>query len=575
MRKTKSQLVSPRGDSGIGKRSLPLVHVLLATTSALALGTAAQAACDVDPTTPYTNNGPIACVVFNGNGANLGAYPPGDVTNASSATITGSTSNDSLSVTDAIITGNIVNNGTITAGSGRNAISVIAGSVTGGITNTNAINGAGNGILLSAVTGSIATTPANVGGSINNSGTISVGGTAIIINSGATVGSIVNSGSIMPGSSPTGAAMIEIAPLSASPSLDGPNNPGTVTGNITNSGTIGSGTAASIIVSGSAGGIDNTASGTITSNNTNGVAILVGGNLFTNGAIQNGITNAGAISGFIGIDVQNATLGGPITNTGNITAPASGAAIDLAPTGTGVDDTSGALTAVTINQNGGNIIGNILLSSNGDTVNIAGGTLNGDIQGSGTINITGGAITGGFIQGSSTINFNLGSGSFTFGVAGVPVAAQVSAININTGTVIFTTPDVQVTGAVTNNAALEFVDTGVQHSINGNYVQGAGGNLIVAVTPNPSEATSQFYVGGNASLAGTVTFAYAPGTYTATTGSGLRFLQTNANGLTGTFSTVSETGTPSGLSEKVNYDTSDAYLALGTTTPPPPPPPPP
>ena len=536
----------PAGRRRLGRR---LLHGLLATTSALAIGAAAQAQCVTDPTVPYTNTGTVACVTLDDTGSNLGAYPAGNVTNASTGAITGSASADSLSVSIGVtITGSVVNDGAITVGgSSNNAISVIAGAVTGNILNAGNITGSGNGVLVSGVEGGsgFSTVPASVGGAIDNSGAITVGGVGIFINNdGATVGSIDNSGSITQSAGGAGSATIVVA------------NGGTVTGNITNSGALGAGSQGSLFVEGAAGGIVNTSSGSIAANNATGVAILVGGSAFSTGTLQNGITNAGNISGFIGISIQDATLGAAIVNTGDITSPSNGAAIDLAPEGSDPGDPSGANTAMTIDQNGGNITGNILLSTHGDTVNITGGAVDGIIDGQLSSN---GAAAG-------TVNFNLGSNTFDFG-EGLSVAADVAAININSGTVSFDTADVQVFGALTNAATMSFPGTST-YSLNGNYVQTSTGDLVVAVTHTGQ--ISVFNVVGNANLAGTVTFAYGPGSYSA---ENLQFLDVSGT-RTGTFTTTAETNLPAGFVQSVSYNSSGAALDLAVGTSPPPPPPP-
>ena len=176
---------------------------------------------------------------------------------------------------------------------------------------------------------------------------------------------------------------------------------------------------------------------------------------------------------------------------------------------------------------------------------------------------------------AGTINFKLGSNTFDFG-EGLSVAADVAAINIDSGTVDFDTADVQVFSALTNNATLEFPGSGT-YSLNGDYVQTSAGNLIIGVTS--SGQISLFNVVGNANLAGTVTFAYGPGSYSAEQ---LQFLDVSGT-RTGTFTNVAETNLPSNFNQSVTYDTGGAEARAGVRrvrpppppAPPPPPPPPP
>ena len=103
----------------------------------------------------------------------------------------------------------------------------------------------------------------------------------------------------------------------------------------------------------------------------------------------------------------------------------------------------------------------------------------------------------------------------------------------------FDTPTVFVATALTNDATLQFNATRpassiipAQHNIEGNYIQGAGGNLIIGVS---TTSITEFNIVGAATLlGGTVTFAYAPGSYSAFT---RPFLFTT-EGLTGNFTTV-------------------------------------
>ena len=102
------------------------------------------------------------------------------------------------------------------------------------------------------------------------------------------------------------------------------------------------------------------------------------------------------------------TFSGAIANSGTIVGT-GGAAIDV----------SGANNAITINQSGGSISGAIKLSANADVLAISGGTINGNIVGAGS---------------SDTINFNMASGTFTYGSA--YGFTGIDQVNINSGTVI-------------------------------------------------------------------------------------------------------------------------------------------
>ncbi len=91
-------------------------------------------------------------------------------------------------------------------------------------------------------------------------------------------------------------------------------------------------------------------------------------------------------------------------------------------------------------------------------------------------------------------------------------------------------------------------------TVNGNYKQTAGGRLAIDVTPTTA---SQLKILGNATLAGTLSLIYAPGTYTAKT-----YTILTANQVTGTFATVESTGAPSGISSTVNYGATNVTLGI-------------
>ncbi|HXW39964.1 MAG TPA: autotransporter domain-containing protein [Xanthobacteraceae bacterium] len=185
-------------------------------------------------------------------------------------------------------------------------------------------------------------------------------------------------------------------------------------GGISNSGTISANaTGISVAaVSTFAGGISN--NGVITAARA---GILVGGKtpsgvvLYVS-TFSGNISNSGTITAKTGVVIAQGvsfTAGAAIVNTGNISGLPSGAAIDA----------SNASSAVTIDQNGGTITGAIKLSANADALNIAGGSIAGNIVGQGT---------------HDTINFNLGARTFTYG--GAFGFSTINQVNINSGTVI-------------------------------------------------------------------------------------------------------------------------------------------
>jgi uncharacterized protein with beta-barrel porin domain len=448
---------------------------LLASSSIAALliagGAPAWAACTSVGSGGYNNTTSVSglCVTntsFSGNIDNTGTISP-----------------SGIKFTNGSITGKISSSGTIVGGisldvnskiiSAATAILINGPTFTGGISNAGTVSGGGFGIYLYTVknfsggisnSGHIAANTAAIdvfggssfGGGISNSGTISAGITGIIANGMSTfTGGISNSGTIS-ASSGNGIDVTSVTFFGTS-----------ANGGITNSGTISAGGAGIYVAtsitqfgntSGS-GGIVN--SGTIIAGHTGifagGISTFAGG-ISNSGTISagshgiylasistflGGITNSGTItvSAGVGIQIGNkttsavypvSTFSGNISNSGTIVAKtgilidsgssfAPGSAIINSGTiiGTTAIDASNATSAVIIDQTGGLISGAIKLSAYADQLNISGGTIAGNIVGQGS---------------SDTINFNMGSGTFTYGAA--YSFTGINQVNVKSGTVI-------------------------------------------------------------------------------------------------------------------------------------------
>jgi autotransporter-associated beta strand protein len=315
--------------------------------------------------------------------------------------------NDNIGITN--FSGGVTNAGSITAsanGINLNGISTFSGSVVNSGTIT---ANSGQGINLVGV---------GYAGVVSNSGTITAGVNGIFINNGVlTENAVINSGTI----TATGLNGIFIQGTTL---LGGVTNNGTITaandgisiaptlsfgGGFTNTGSI-TGTNRGVELLGA-----NRFSGTVTNSGT------IAGNLFglnigfldEINSFVGDINNSGTISGnnALVVAVQTSFLGGApgattgvINNTGNITGTASSIALGASP------------NAVTINQMAGTITGAIQLSQFADIVNITGGTVAGNIAG------TGAAL--------ATVNFAPTSGSFTY----ANTISNVAAVNVNSGT---------------------------------------------------------------------------------------------------------------------------------------------
>ena len=241
------------------------------------------------------------------------------------------------------------------------------------------------------------------------------------------------------------------------------------------------------------------------------------------------------------------------------------------------------ITGGTISINNASALGTGLLAMNqGTTLAFSGPgfTLPNDIvfaeAGDPTIDTGSGAVTlSGVVSGPGTLD-KIGFGTLTLtnaetytggteihagtlevGDATTPAASLAAGlVTVDSGATLggYGT----IGGSVTNNGTLDnnnnFVPLGL--TIDDSYSQGSSGNLLIGVTPTTA---SLLKVGGAAALAGSVTFAYAPGTYHP---ADLEFLGA-AGGVTGTFSTVTaSTAPPTGLNIGVAYKRDQADLVL-------------
>jgi len=359
-------------------------------------------------------------------------------------TITTSTGHSSWSSGNFSIT----NTGTL---NGSNSSALYASNSVGTLTNNGVITGGnaflnGGTIALLNNTGTIEAgyhaiynndygVLAHINTLINSSTGVIVGGGTGIYNK-ATIGTLINNGSISGG------------------------NYGVLTNTsdtITNNNVIAS-NGTGVYLYASTNSLDNTTNGTITGVATAGVG---------NGGMAGTITNEGRISGLVGI-ANTGTIGG-ITNSGTITGSDNG----LTNTGT-----IGALT------NSGTISG-----SSAALTNSVGGVLPtlhnsgvfaGNINNLSAHDLT---ITGGTGSTFGTLTGYSGAvGTISNTVSNLVFDAGNSVLNDNI--------DVGATGTVTNIAATLAINSVL--TVHGNYSQGAAATLLVGVQ-------SGAMTGGNAS----------------------------------------------------------------------------
>jgi hypothetical protein len=408
------------------------------------------------------------------------------------------------------------------------------------------------GILTNHLTGTIAghaTGIANGGtiGTLTNNGLISAGSSygiqsagsiGVLTNGGVissytgifnsgTVGNLINSGTISGAGTfgiynETVTGMIATLTNLASGMITGYNtaiqNYGAI-GTLTNSGLISETTAVGILngATGTIGILYNAAGGTI-AGQTSGVDNIGDIGILNNiaGGIIRGVTsgvynaagtigvlaNSGTITaGSTGINNSSGTIG-TLTNTGVITG---------ANYGISSDGTIGTII------NGGTIAGltGIGLATGGTTI-INGGTItstnDGDavlFGGVDTLILTTGAALFGTIDGGGTASQivlddtgELDNTIVGFGAGG---ALAVTSGADWTGTGSWTV------ATVTNDGVFQGGNLGTPLNLTGDFLQNADGTLRVLVTPTTSTA---FNVSGTATLAGTVSYLLAPGSYT-------------------------------------------------------------
>ena len=434
----------------------------------------------------YANTG----ILLRGNGTGNGRFP--FATFAGGIVNSGTISANNVGVEIGSVqtfTGGISNSGTISAGvvglyigttatlipgvtagvtAGGSGMSTFAG----GVSNVGTIQGGLGGILINGIptfTGGIANGSGGLisatgvaidingvtafGGGINNAGTVSSGGTGILVGGGTAsfAGGIANTGTISAG-------QLGIAVSGVSNFADG----------VANSGTIGAGIGGILVTSVStfAGGIVNGNGGTI---NAPGFGIDVN----TVSQFSGGITNAGAISvaGNTGIIVGGAvsTFSGGIVNTGTVRAGEDGIVVGNVVTfaggvsnGGAISAGNSAITVAAVSVFSGGITNSGTLSAF-DSIGVAvagvsafsGGIAN---VGSGTI----AAQSGILLAGVSTFAGGISnSGTVSAGVAGIRLA-QVAAMSggiSNSGTIVGQTGIVIVggtsfAGAIVNTGAI-------------------------------------------------------------------------------------------------------------------------
>ncbi|MBR1221278.1 autotransporter domain-containing protein [Bradyrhizobium sp. U87765 SZCCT0131] len=342
---------------------------------------------------------------------------------------------------------------------------------------------------------------------------------------------------------------------------------GTVTGTVTNTGTV------------------NANGGTVTGAiaNTAGIftvgGVFAGNATFTNAAGANlAIASAGSFN-----------LGGLLTNAGAVTVAnggtliataggitnSSGGAITVAAGGTVRDDLSNAGTVTNNGSYVAAVAGNTgSITNNGSwTGNVAGssgriannGTWTGAITTSGTFANGAGATVSGLVSNSGaglnagTLNGGLTSTAGTFNNAGT-----ISGNTVISGGAFFGTGSV---GTLSIGSGAAFAPgngtPGTSMAVTGSLAFSPGAFYQVAINP---QTASFVTVTGAATLGGaSVQAFFSAGSYVSK-----QYTIVNAaGGISGTFNALANTNLPSGFTSSLSYDGTHAYLDLALNFTPP------
>jgi outer membrane autotransporter protein len=311
-----------------------------------------------------------------------GSIFDGSVTNVAGALISAA-NGISVAVTNLTITGDVTNAGNIIAVT--DGISLAGGTIEGGVSNSGTIVAtSGDGITW---TGSL------ISGDVANSGIITAtSGTGIALNGTIIGGDVTNSS--------TGVITADNGIVLGVT--------GTITGDLTNAGSIIAATTGISVIG--------TVSGSLI--NTGFIDPTIGINV--TGAIDGGIFNSGdVIATSIGILVTG-EVGGVITNSGTISGDVAGIDLDGADTATDVTQTAGLILG---GEGGLGAIGTALTMDNGlaDTFTASGGAVDGDIiagNGDGDNVVVDGAFAWFRGTGTDIDEFNILGGTAVLGSQG-------------------------------------------------------------------------------------------------------------------------------------------------------------
>ncbi|WP_425605798.1 autotransporter outer membrane beta-barrel domain-containing protein [Paraburkholderia translucens] len=454
-------------------------------------------------------------------------------------TIAGGLAGNSGTQADAIYFTGGVNTLTLQTGSTTSgAIELGTGGVSATISAANTGITLGSNILLDDANAALAISNdnnLNVSGIISGSGSVTVSGTGTLTLSG------VNSYS---GDTTISSGTLALSGAGSIARSSGVTDNGTFDISGTTNGTS--------ITSLSGGGFVTLGGKTLTLTNASGT---FGGTISGSGSLTlaSGTETLTATNSYTGATTVDTGSTLALTGTGSVAA-------SIGVTDNGTFDISGTNSGASIQNLSGS--GTVALGSRTLTLTNASGTFNGAFTGMGSL----------IKQGTGTLILDGNSASFagtTEIAAGLLEVGDIDNAQAVLGGNVTVDKDGTlrghgtVTGDVSNSGTVAPGGSIGTLTIDGNYTQASNATLSIEVSPT---AASKLVVNGSATLNGVLAITYDPGTYSP----GSKYTLVSAsNGISGTFSSVTTSGTAStnaayvsSLSPSVDYSGNAVELTL-------------
>jgi fibronectin-binding autotransporter adhesin len=486
--------------------------------------------------------------------------------------------------TSGSITGNVIDNG-IFAINRSNAYTfggVISGTgafqqLGSGITTLTGTNTYRGGTTIFA--GTLAVTGSGTLGDTGNTTTVTGTGTLDLGGTVQTQDKLIQSGGMVLSSLPggqinvntyklTGGTLDTSAIVQAATAFD--MQAGTVGGVLTGTGALTKTTTGTVTLTGINTYIGGTtiSGGVLAVSADNNFGAASGGLIFDGGTLRylSSFGTARTITmnsggGTIDTGAFNSTFSGPIGGSGAFTKIGAGTTI---LTGNNTYTGGTTISAGTLQLGNGGTTGSITgdVTNNGVfAINRSNTyTFGGVISGSGAFQQLGSGTT--ILTGTNTYN---GSTTISGGTLVVNGSIADSAVTINNGGILAGTGTVGSTTVESGGLFAPGPINGSLHtmSVNGNLMFNPGATYLVQANPTIATSASVYGVSGTATLNGTVTAQFLPGTYVAKTYN----ILSASGGITGTFSGLGTTfgsvnTLPAGFAPSLSYTPNNVNLNL-------------